>query len=136
MTQIIIQDDFYTDEMCKQNPQNLYVFGDNVVRFGKAGQAIIRDNENAFGIATKMFPSNSIESFFMDTDEVFSYVENDVLKLYGIYKTNKYQNIVFPKAGLGTGLARMYEWSPKIFEWLCYELKTAYNINMTKKGFE
>lgn len=136
MTRIIIQSEYYTDEMCKNNPKNLYVFGDNVVRFGKGGQAIIRDNPNAYGIATKMFPSNSIESFFMDTDETFTYVESDVLKLYGIYKSNVYDNIVFPKDGIGTGLARMYETSPKIFEWLCDELKASYDINMTSKGFQ
>jgi len=42
----------------------MYIFGDNTYRVGKSGQAIIRDENNAFGIVTKVAPSNDTNAFF------------------------------------------------------------------------
>lgn len=47
----------YTPELLRANREKIYVFGDNMKRYGKRGQAVIRDEPNAFGVATKRHPS-------------------------------------------------------------------------------
>ena len=117
---IEIQDEWYTVEQCRQNPNKLFVYGDNMIRLGKGGQAIIRDEPNAHGIATKRLPSSNTDSFFSDkTDEAYV-ILNDVLDLLSLSRT-EYENfdtIVLPAAGLGTGLSEMPKRSPKLFKWL------------------
>ena len=53
---IILQKEYYSVEQCLANPDTLYVFGDNTQRFGKGGQAQIRDCKNSFGVCTKLYP--------------------------------------------------------------------------------
>lgn len=135
MTKILIQKEYFTVNECIKNPKSLYIFGDNAVNYGKGGQAIIRDCPNAFGIPTKMFPTMTIEAFFMDTPESFKYVLTKVEELNDIFKSNKYDYIVFPIDGLGTGLARMPYYAPKLFKQLCDDLYKLFGIEMTEKGF-
>ena len=136
MTKIITQQEYYSVQDCMNNPTKLYVFGDNVVNHGKGGQAIIRDCPNTFGIPTKMFPSITIESYFMDTPESFDYVDTKFIELYNIFKSNKYEVIIFPKDGLGTGLARMPQYSPKLFNHMCESIKSHFGLEMNEKGFK
>ena len=49
----------YTNALLKKNRNKLFVFGDNCLRKGKAGQAIIRDQPNSAGIATKVLPDTT-----------------------------------------------------------------------------
>jgi len=98
---------------CNKNPDKIYVFGDNVIRKGKKGQAIIRDCPNAFGIATKRFPSMRYGSFFKDTPEDLSIVLKDLIKLRNLSYNGK--TIVFPKAGIGTGLAELGYNAPRLY---------------------
>jgi len=47
----------YTPEILKANPDKVYLFGDNLEKVGRgpgAGQAIIRDEPNAYGIPKKV----------------------------------------------------------------------------------
>ena len=137
MTQILIQTEYYNITQCNDNPTTLYIFGDNVVKFGKGGQATIRDCPNTFGIPTKMFPSTSIDSYFIDSnDNSYEYIDNSLIELYNIYKSNKYNTIIFPKDGLGTGLSKMPFYAPKMFKRFCEDLYDKFNIKMTDKGFE
>ena len=53
-------------KLLRENPNWLFVFGDNALRYGKGGQAVIRDEPNAFGIVTKLKPSNSNDSYMTD----------------------------------------------------------------------
>ena len=101
---IEVEDKPYTPELLRQNPEKIYVFGDNMKRYGKGGQAVIRDEPNAFGIATKRYPSMEDWAFFSDKDDEFDCVLND---LRGLYVLSKTHTIVFPRAGIGTGLAKM-----------------------------
>ena len=51
----------------KDNPNILYVFGDNMVRQGYGGQAReMRGEPNAVGIPTKWRPDNTDGAFFYD----------------------------------------------------------------------
>ena len=50
-------------DLCKNNPNAFIVFGDNLICKGKAGEAIIRDEINAFGVPTKRLPSMDSHAF-------------------------------------------------------------------------
>jgi hypothetical protein len=50
-------------------PDFVFVFGDNLLGFGKGGQAIIRGQPNAFGVPTKRKPAMSPGSFFREGNE-------------------------------------------------------------------
>jgi len=92
-----------TIKECNKHPDKIYVYGDNLIHKGKAGQAIIRDCPNAFGIPTKKYPDMKYGSFFKDCKEDEAHIMNALHKLVRLsYNGN---TIVLPKNGIGTGLA-------------------------------
>lgn len=101
---IVIESREYTPELLRENPEKIYVFGDNMKRYGKRGQAVIRNEPNAYGVATKRYPSMEDWAFFSDKSDEFDCVIKD---LRGLYTLSKTHTIVFPEAGIGTGLAKM-----------------------------
>lgn len=104
--------EFYTKELLRANPGKVYVYGDNMKVFGKGGQAVIRDEPNAFGIPTKRYPSKDDWAYFSDKEDERMAVIMSLRKLYVIGQSKV---IVFPSGGIGTGLALMSEKSPKLF---------------------
>ena len=73
----------YSVELCKKNPEIIFVFGDNLLEIGKAGQAIIRDCENSFGIPTKRKPCTKENCYFSDKeDELFAYDKSEWVHVY------------------------------------------------------
>lgn len=52
----------------RENKNLLFLFGDNLQGWGKRGQAIIRDEPNAFGIPTKKRPSTNSDAFLTDKE--------------------------------------------------------------------
>lgn len=102
-----------TRQMLKDEPEKLFVFGDNLVRKGFGGQAkAMRGEKNAVGIPTKKYPSMQLNAFLSDSDYKSWLDESskDFLRLLrhdGI--------IIWPENGIGTGLAKLEEKSPKIF---------------------
>ena len=74
---IEVEDRNYTPLMLRDKPEKIYVFGDNMKRYGKRGQAVIRDEPNAFGVATKRHPSMYDWAFFSDKDDEFECVIDD-----------------------------------------------------------
>ncbi len=116
----------YTDADVKANPNKIYVFGDNTKRTGTGGQAQIRNNPNAMGIATKIAPSMD-ESAFMndfDLDKNKAVIDGDIAKIKATGKT-----VVFPKDGLGTGLAKLKEKAPKTYAYLKQRLLEEFGFN-------
>ena len=103
----------------KENPNKVYLFGDNLLRKGKGGQAIIRDEDNAFGIPTKKKPSTSDDAYFTDNE----YDSNIKAINDAINKIPKDKDIVIPMDGLGTGLAKLKEKAPNTFGYLQSSLK-------------
>lgn len=98
---------------CERNPDIIYVFGDNLLKKGKAGQAVIRDCPNAFGIPTKRLPSMKDDAFFSDRCDEKTHLAETLDMLYLLSKSHV---IAWPKAGIGTGLARLEEKSPMLNE--------------------
>ena len=103
---------------CNNNPNKIYIFGDNLCGVGKGGQAIIRDCDNVFGIPTKRTPSMDSNAFFSDNFDEYDAVKSKIEQLVLLASCKKTTIFVFPKAGLGTGLARMNQTSPKLFKYM------------------
>ena len=105
----------YTNQDVKANPNKIYVFGDNTQRVGTGGQAQIRNNSNAMGIATKLAPSNEESAFMTDKDlaKNKAIIDGDIAKIKATGKP-----VVFPKDGFGTGLAKLKEKAPQTYAYL------------------
>jgi hypothetical protein len=113
----------FTPILCNAHSKKIFVFGDNVERSGKGGQAIIRDCENSVGIRTKKEPKTFAGSFFTDRDYIWfkKLIDHDIKNIYDL---NKESEIVFSINGYGTGKAELYTRAPKCFNYLCREINT------------
>lgn len=111
---------------CMVNPNKIYVFGDNLLKRGYAGQAAIRGEGNAFGIPTKRYPNTQRSAYFSDQPDEMEAVRQALRELYILGK--KGHTIVFPTKGVGTGLAGMKEHSPKIYAEMCAILEKHFGI--------
>ena len=116
----------YTNADVKANPNKIYVFGDNTQRKGTGGQAQIRNNENAFGIATKLEPNNSAAAFMSDNDLQSNkdVIDSDIAKIKADGRP-----VVFPKDGFGTGLAKLKEKAPQTYAYLKQRLQEEFSFN-------
>jgi len=97
----IIEQKQFTPQKVKNNPNKIFVFGDNIAGTGKGGQAVIRGNPNIIGIPTKHSP----RKFFTDDDyevavEAIDKALAEIDDARGLGKV-----IVLPKDGIGTGRA-------------------------------
>ncbi len=127
---IIVQDEWYSIQQCKENPKNIYVFGDNIARVGNGGQAQVRPCSNTFGVVTKRSPSMNEDAFFNDSINDFAHMFNDLYKLKQMCESEFYEEytLVFPVDGLGTGLAELDKRSPFIFNQMKLILDKYFNI--------
>lgn len=110
----------------RKKPDCIFVFGDNLIKQGKGGQAVIRDEPNAFGVPTKRLPSRAQDAYFSDQNDEIEAVKAALRELYVLGKTH---TLVFPEDGLGTGLAKMKEKSPLAFKTMNEILKNHFNIS-------
>lgn len=115
-----------TRKELRDNPNTIYVFGDNMARQGYGGQAKeMRGEPNAIGIPTKYYPTMSEQAFF--TDEVF--LDKEVMyavdnALNRIKEQLQYKNIVvIPSAGIGTGLAELPKRAPNFYKYILQKLE-------------
>lgn len=106
----------FSVNLCRNHPDKIFVFGDNLDRSGRGGQAIIRYEPNAFGVPTKRFPRMHESAFFSDQDCERKHVTDSLRRLWQLGQS---KHIVFPTDGLGTGLAKMREKSPLIYTEMC-----------------
>ena len=128
-----IQKEWYSVEQCKANPRKLYVFGDNVFRKGNRGQAVIRNCTNSIGVATKILPSTTEESYFTGIYDEYQIVANDLSAIINEYFTGNYDMIVFPADGLGTGLSELQTRAPELLEWMNFLISTIFEIEYNPK---
>jgi hypothetical protein len=121
----------WTEIDVMKSSHKYFVFGDNCERWGKGGQAIIRDLKNTIGIRTKKKPDNFSTSFLTDDE----YNTNSKLILEDILvikeKNLLDEDIVVSKNGYGTGLAKMSERSPLTFNYLNDSLKNLLHFDNT-----
>lgn len=114
----LFEDNWSVDDV-KKNVDKVFVFGDNNLRVGKGGQAIIRNLTNTVGVRTKKGPSDRPIAFFNDSeyDQNVLNMREDILNIK--LKQIEGSRIVLSKNGYGTGLAQMEKFAPKTFFKLC-----------------
>ncbi len=95
-----------TKHFLDSNPDSYFVFGDNLIRQGYGGAAILRDHPQAIGFVTKKFPDNRDTSFY-DVEEYKSLFFDELKNLKQRIETNK--NKTFYISQLGGGLANRYK---------------------------
>nr|DAX26154.1 MAG TPA: ATP dependent DNA helicase [Caudoviricetes sp.] len=121
------QQNRYSVQDVRANPDKIFVFGDNSIRQGTGGQAQIRHEPNAVGIMTKKFPRNTPDAFLYDSEyaENIKRINEDIknLKQKADDKT-----IVFPTDGIGTNLADIAHTAPKTMEYLINRLKSEFGL--------
>ena len=98
---LVVHKGFFTREEVEKDNRN-YLFGDNMIGKGMAGQAIIRGLPNAFGIPTKNLPAMTEQSFFTDDEYMgnisaiiwsFQQVPRDKPIVISCYNTNGNKNL-------------------------------------------
>ena len=111
---------FWNVRDARENPTWLFVFGDNDEQHGNGGQAQIRDEPNSIGIPTKKAPSYDPNSFYNDNEftQNCGNIKRACFHILSILKSNKYDTLVLPFDGFGTGLANLDTKAPKTFEFL------------------
>ena len=93
----------------RANPDQFYVFGDNVQRVGFGGQAAeARGEPNALGVATLYAPGR----FYDAEPAVLLVILADLASIAKQLHRGCIVNV--PRAGLGTGLGRLIEHRPDI----------------------
>jgi hypothetical protein len=105
--------------MARESPNSLFVFGDNMVRRGLGGQAAaLRGEPNAVGIPTKWFPTMEEKAYFVDEDlwrvKPFIDVAFDELAEH----LSAGGEVVWPKDGVGSGLAELESRAPAIWDYI------------------
>ena len=136
---IEIQRQWYIVDNCLLNKNKLYVFGDNLKRVGMAGQASIRNIYNAVGLATKKAPSNEESAFFTDNELQLNmdYIRKDINNIFDLLMTrSQLDTLVFPLAGLGTGLSKLPTKAPKTFVELSKMLEIDFGVKTNPQTYE
>ncbi len=118
---ILFYSGWLTPELCREHRDKLFVFGDNLKRFGMGGQAIIRNEPNAYGIATKRLPSMHEGSFFEEDnlDDLDAVLE-DIEDLWAHLKETD-DSVVIPvtsagQISLGLERAELVQRAPSIYK--------------------
>ncbi len=120
MGHVILFSGWYSPELCRSHPHKTFVFGDNMLRFGKGGQAIIRDEPNAYGVVTKRKPAMTNDSFFREGNEHdMDAVLADLSGLWDLLKIDG--TVVVPiteqqQVSLGCERACLPEVAPSIYD--------------------
>ena len=117
--QVVLYHGWYSVALCRELIDFHFVFGDNLLGFGKGGQAIIRDCPNAFGVPTKRKPAMTPGSFFAEDSE--SDLDAVLDRLGTLWKyLEDGETIVMPvndngEPSLGLERARLKEKAPSIY---------------------
>jgi hypothetical protein len=94
-----------TKKYLKENPNHIFVFGDNLLRKGKGGAALLRDEPNTYGFITKKRPDHNLDSYY-HPDEYYPIFNRELNKLIKLIEINP--NKIFLISKLGGGLANNF----------------------------
>jgi len=113
------------------------VYGDNLERTGMGGQAIIREQKNALGFATKKAPGGKETDYFTDDEYGANckIIEEEIEKVKKYAEEKEYKAIAFPFMGLGTGLSEMPIRCPQTFFYLCTRLQQEFTFNNVEGAY-
>ena len=102
-----------TKDYLIQNPDHIFVFGDNLDRKGLKGAASLRNEENTYGFITKKHP-NSLSSSFYRPEEYEPVFYRELDKLKKIIEDNPTKTFLISK--LGAGLANRFNIFEEVIE--------------------
>jgi hypothetical protein len=108
-----------TTKKMRENPDWIFVFGDNLIEKGLGGLAkICRPEPNSFGIATKRYPARTHDSYFYESDfeEIWPIINKKLFIIEEMLKQGKI--IVFPKKGIGNNLAKLDITYPLMYKYI------------------
>lgn len=89
---------YITHSFLDDNPNAVYVFGDNTIRRGKGGAARLRDHPQAVGFITKKYPNNNDGSFFRP-DEYRKVYSEEIDRLHNLIKRSPEKTFYICKVG-------------------------------------
>lgn len=94
-----------TAKFLRENPNVVFVFGDNLLHKGKGGAAKLRDEPNAYGFVTKRAPNNLNSSFFTPGDYWHTFLQ----ELSNLHEEIlKHPDRTYVISRIGAGLANKY----------------------------
>lgn len=128
--------EFYSPKLLTSHPRKIFLFGDNLKRVGRGGQAAIRGCRNALGVATKAAPDMNREAFFSD-DTLHLHMASVVADLETVKHRSLTSDIVVPinehgDISLGLGLADLTRRSPSTYRVICSYL---WSLAMERGGW-
>lgn len=117
-----VYDKLYNRFEIAKDSKNAYLFGDNLADkiigyVPSKTQAVIRGLPNAFGLSTKKDRFKSVNSYLSDED--YKLILSDwelALSKAKAYIAITGGVIYVPKDGIGTGMARLSEFAPKLYQ--------------------
>jgi hypothetical protein len=122
-------------DFVRENPDALFVFGDNLLRIGMGGQAAsMRGEPNAIGVATKRAPGASDDDFFSDHDsDALALIDADIDRVVAALAEGR--TVYVPLDGLGTGLSELPQRAPTLhahiverFRAMCGDVECPWSI--------
>ena len=120
--------EFYSKQLLRANPHVLFVYGDNLMRQGCGGQAQVRYEPNALGLATKRAPGVLPEDFFSPTSCMD--LEGLLYDLHAVVAKSVVYDVVIPfdrttdRTSLGCGLSELPQRAPGLYSILALALPT------------
>lgn len=98
---------FIDEKYLKENPNHIFVFGDNLLRVGMGGAAKLRHMPNTYGFITKKTPSHDDKAYFRPDDEYSKVLNVEIKKLLKEIGENPNKTYLISK--LGSKLANKYQ---------------------------
>lgn len=112
---MLLLDEFWDREDVQQlEDTHIFVFGDNLLGWGKGGQAVIRGLPNAYGVPTKKSPDMFESSFFSDDE----YQDNCRAIRRAVAKIPKDGRPWVTHRDIGKGLAKLDRCAPLTYQYL------------------
>lgn len=111
--------DWYARELVRSHPDWLFLFGDNMARRGRGGQAAAcRGEPNVCGVPTKWRPDRLVRSYFRDADMDLVQPRIDAAFAQAERHLGAGGVVALPAEGLGTGLAELPTRAPRIHRYI------------------
>lgn len=94
-----------TKDYLRDNPDIIFVYGDNVIRRGTGGGAALRNHPQTYGFITKKYPDYRDTSYY--TPEEYTEIYNQEIKTL-IWHIKAQPKKIFLISKLGAGLANKF----------------------------